>query len=178
MIIKNILQNEHFFKNSPQYINVGRKRYYVLILLCSLLSSCDFLSNARDLKNDNGSTNNDTRVSSHSYEEISDRKIYWSEVFKQQELGYFVYFYSLSCSHCEAFKDNIIGYSLSSEEKMYFVESSPEVVIDENLSKNVEVDSLDQLGIKGYPTLLRIEEKKVIYNVAGIPLIKDALEMK
>ena len=178
MIIKNILQNEHFFKNSPQYINVGRKRYYALILLCSLLSSCDFLSNARVLKNDNESINDDTRVSSHSYDEISDRKIYWNEVFKQQELNYFVYFYSLSCSHCEALKDDIIGYSLLSEEKMYFVESSPEVVIDENLSKNVEVDSLDQLGIKGYPTLLRIEEKKVVYNVAGIPLIKDALEMK
>lgn len=157
---------------------MGRKRYYTLILLCSLLSSCDFLSNARVLKNDNEPVNDDTRVSSHSYEEISDRKIYWSEIFKQQEPGYFVYFYSLSCSHCESLKDDIIGYSLSIEEKMYFVESSPEVVVDENLSKNVGVDSLDQLGIKGYPTLLRIEEKKVIYNVAGIPLIKDALEMK
>lgn len=177
MIIKNIFRNEHFFRKSPQYINVGRKRYYALILLCSLLSSCDFLSNARVLKNDNEPVNDETRVSSHSYDEISDKKIYWNEVFKQQELDYFVYFYSLSCSHCESLKDDIIGYSLSIEEKMYFVESSPEVVVDENLSKNVGVDSINQLGIKGYPSLIRIEEKKVIYNVAGIALIKDALKM-
>ena len=111
---------------------------------------------------------------SHSYDEVSYRKIYWSNIFTRPEDNYYVYLYSLTCSHCASIKNQMIEYTLSNVSTIYFIESSPEINIDSKIDC-VNVESLNDLTIKGFPTLLVLDNHVVTKNLAGTKLILDEL---
>lgn len=139
-----------------------KKLFALLFVLTSLIPSCD---------------NNSSSVSfisatiepeiTHSYNEIEDRKIKWKDVFFPSKTQYFVYFYSLTCSHCNQLKNKIIEYALVNE-NIYFVQDSEDVVIDKNVDQTIGINDVESLLIKGFPSLVQIDNKTITKNVAGI----------
>ena len=102
----------------------------------------------------------------HNYEEVSDYELFWESIFDVGETNYYVYFYSLTCTHCQELKDFIIEKGLKRQD-IYFIESSAndQFTTDPNLVINAE--NPGDIYILGYPTMLKIEDKKVTKNLVG-----------
>ncbi len=148
--------------------------YIFLISQITLLSSCVSLSITHS--NEQNEERKE-QVIEHSYDEISHLKIYWSTIFVQEEDNYYVYLYSVTCSHCNSIKNEMIEYALLEQEKIYFVSSSAEHVLTQEVNKYEQIDSLDDLKIKGYPTLLKLENHIVKKNLAGAKEIREELRI-
>ena len=103
----------------------------------------------------------------HSYDEIEDYKIEWNSLFSLAKTHYFVYFYSVHCGHCEQIKNQIIEYSLTHIEEFFFLEYTSEIPVITNPEQTIGVDNLENFGIRGTPSLVEIENKKVVLNLSG-----------
>ena len=112
----------------------------------------------------------------HSYDEVESLTIFWSEIFKQSESEYYVYLYSETCSHCNSIKDLMIEYALTQKTTIYFIKSSSEHNLSDIASTGV--NNLSDLYIRGYPSLLKLKDKTVISNLAGVTPIKTELGIK
>ena len=143
------------------------KLFFVLIIL----TSCSSFSNNISTTNENISE----REIVHSYEEIKHLKIDWFEVFKQAKLDYFVYFYSLTCSHCNEIKNIVIDYALK-HESIYFVEASEKVVISKNVEKSINSKNIEDLSIIGYPSLVEVNDLTCVKNIVGTNSILNLLK--
>lgn len=150
------------------------KSYLLLFFIPFLLTSCNKTIVIVEEEEKDYSTQKIT----HSYDEIADKKIYWSNIFSQKEDQYYVYLYSTSCTHCNSIKDAIIEYALEEYHTIYFVSSSAEHNLSDVVDKYAIVDSLDELYIRGYPSLLKLEENVVTLNLAGVRDIIDELNLK
>lgn len=113
---------------------------------------------------------------SHTYDEVREKHIYWSNIFTRKDDSYLVYIYSLTCSHCNAIKNDVIEFALTVNIPMYFITSSPEILIDQQLATKQNVNSLENLAIRGYPTLLYLVDHVVMINIAGEKGILDTLD--
>lgn len=147
------------------------KKLYLVLFSLIFITSCSnnniFVSSIDD--------NNSISVK-HNYSEISEYKIKWKDVFFIAKPQYFVYFYSLSCSHCNELKNSIIEYSLNNK-NIYFCENSKDVIISENTSNTIGIGDISKLSILGFPSLVKIENTKLIDNIAGIDKIKSELKI-
>lgn len=112
----------------------------------------------------------------HSYSEIQNLKISWNSTFSYAKPYYFVYFYSLTCSHCASLKNRIIEYGLTHED-IYFCEDSSDVVIKENIDSTIGCKRVEDLAIKGFPSLIKIEDKVLKINVVGVDKICSVLSL-
>ena len=115
-----------------------------------------------------------TSVETYSYSDVKDKEILYSNIFGIEQNSYYVYFYSRTCSHCNDLKPFIIPKIIERND-IYLVEASEQVVVLEDISVTVGVSSIENFGILGYPSLVKIEEKVVTKNIAGINPIKNEL---
>ena len=53
-------------------------------------------------------------------------------------------------------------------ENIYFVQDSEDVVIDKNVDQTIGINDVESLLIKGFPSLVQIDNKTITKNVAGI----------
>ena len=152
------------------------KSFRILSILISpiLLSGCFSLTPPKQKEEKEEPTKQEIN---HTYDEIKDLKIYWNDIFKQPFNSYYVYLYSETCSHCNSIKNEMIEFALDAIEKIYFISSSAEHVLRETIDPFQRIESLDDLAIRGYPTLLKLEEKVVIKNIAGVKDIKRELSL-
>ncbi|HBF68705.1 MAG TPA: hypothetical protein DDW20_05260 [Firmicutes bacterium] len=141
-----------------------------LILSCFAITGCS----KDELIHPISGTSNTNEIK-HSYSEISNYKVSWNDVFFIAKPQYFVYFYSLSCSHCNELKNSVIEYALN-RENIYFCENSKDVIISENIANTIGISDVSKLSILGFPSLIKIEDNKLLCNIAGIDKIK--LELK
>ena len=63
-----------------------------------------------------------SRIPKHEYEEIKDKQISYRDVFNVEEDIYYLYYYQLTCYHCNGIKSRMIEYALHSEIPFYFIE--------------------------------------------------------
>lgn len=115
-----------------------------------------------------------TSVENYSYSDVKDKEILYSNIFGVESNSYYVYFYSRTCSHCNDFKSFIIPKIIERSD-IYLVEASEQVTIVEDVSITIGVSSIENFGILGYPSLVKIDEKVVSKNIAGINPIKNEL---
>ena len=113
----------------------------------------------------------------YTYEDIDDKVTYWSNIFTRLEDDYLIYLFSTTCNHCNAIKEEVIEFALSDIYPIYFIYSSPEITIDSKKAENIGVSSLSELGIRGYPTLLVLDDKVVTKNLAGESQITSYLRL-
>jgi len=101
-----------------------------------------------------------------SYSEVGDFMLTLNTMFDVESDSYYTYFYSTTCSHCQELKDFIIETALKRKD-IYFVKSSAQdkFTTDRNLVINAE--NPGDIYILGYPTMLKIEGKKVTKNLVG-----------
>lgn len=111
----------------------------------------------------------------HDYSEIKDYELSWEALFDPDDDEYFVYFYSTTCNHCSELKNYIIDKALSMK-NIYFIKGSNKVVLVDDVFPTIGKNTLENMGILGFPSCLKIENHVCIKNVAGIPQIKELIK--
>ncbi len=110
----------------------------------------------------------------HEYSEVSDYELTRETIFDVDESNYYVYFYSLTCSHCEELKNFIIEKALNRGD-IYFVKGTSKDQITNDPKKSIGAENHGDIWILGYPSLLKISDQKCSKNLAGISQIKSEL---
>ena len=121
------------------------KKISSLIIPFIILTSCNDENNSDD---------------SHNYHETKESLIVWNDTFNQKEDEYIVYFYSETCGHCNAIKQDVISFYLKEYIAMYFVCTDLGVVYGNNKSI-IGIDNIDDFFIYGTPSLCEIFSHKV-----------------
>ena len=111
----------------------------------------------------------------HEYFEIEYITINWSDILIQNKDTYYVYIYSLTCTHCQELKNSIIEEALSRND-IYFVKGSNKDVVKNDVSYTIGATDVENIAILGYPTLLKISNKTLVQNIAGNSKIIDTLK--
>ena len=115
-----------------------------------------------------------TSNGTYAYSQVMDKTILYSNIFGIDREDYYVYFFSKTCSHCNDLKEFIIPLALE-RGNLYFVEANDQITIIKDASITIGISGIENFGILGYPSLVKIEEKVVIKNIAGINPIKNEL---
>ena len=98
---------------------------------------------------------------------IKNKEIPWLEALNQEENHYITFVYSETCGHCHDMMDEIIDFAKSGILVTYFINTRKnEVPISREIIENTT--DITELSILGTPTILEIESKTVIKNIAGI----------
>ena len=98
---------------------------------------------------------------------IKNKEIPWLEALNQKENHYIIFVYSETCGHCHDMMDEIIDFAKSGILVTYFINTRKnEVPISMEIIENTT--DITELSILGTPTILEIESKTVIKNIAGI----------
>ena len=145
------------------------------LLIAATLSSC-FSSEEKSSK-PSVSTYPTSTNEELTYDDVKDKMIYWSNIFAIDSNAYYVYFFSKTCTHCQNLKPLILKEAIKRDD-IYFVEESKEVVFVKNTSSTIGLTSIEGFGIIGYPSLVKIEEKTLTKNLAGIPSIRSELSIE
>ncbi|MBO6280435.1 MAG: hypothetical protein J6M95_02515 [Bacilli bacterium] len=107
----------------------------------------------------------------YDYEDVGTH-ISWSDVFNQEDKTYLVYFYSLTCGYCKEIKQEILLFYFSTDEKMYFVETSTEAVFKKG-NNLIGMKNIDDFYIFGTPFLIKIINGALSEYYSGIAQILD-----
>ena len=110
-----------------------------------------------------------------SYSEVSDFELTWEMIFEVGEENYYVYFYSLTCSHCEELKNFIVETALERGD-VYFVKGTSKDQITNDPKKTIGAENPGEIWILGYPSLLKITNQKCTKNLVGNTQIKSELK--
>ena len=137
------------------------RKFIFVIVLSSIIGSCS--PNTKIEKEDFDIVIPDLE---HEYTEVSEKIIFWEDIFGFDQEMYFVYFYSQTCSHCEEIKNEMIEKALASD-NLYFVQSSNKNVLKNDVSFTIGVGNVGDFAILGYPSLVKIVNGLVVENVAG-----------
>ena len=111
----------------------------------------------------------------HDYQEVSDYELTWESIFDVEDTSYYVYFYSLTCSHCLELKNYMIEKAINRGD-IYFVKASSKDQITNDSKKLIGAEIPGDFYILGYPTLTLISNKKCTKNMAGVSQIKAELK--
>ena len=111
----------------------------------------------------------------HNYSEVSDYELTWETIFDVSEENYYVYFYSLTCSHCEELKNFIVEAALERGD-VYFVKGTSKDQITNDSKKTIGAENPGEIWILGYPSLLKITNQKCTKNLVGNTQIKSELK--
>lgn len=111
----------------------------------------------------------------YEYSDISEYELTVDSLFDVNEENYYVYFYSLNCSHCQELKNFVIKRALERQD-IYFVKGSSKDKITNNENLLINAENPGDIYILGYPSLLKISSHKCIKNIAGIERIKNEIK--
>lgn len=111
----------------------------------------------------------------HEYNEVDYMHIEWEEIFNGGSDPYYVYFYSITCSHCENLKNEIIEIALNRND-IFFVKASNKIVLKNDVIYTIGAGNIRDFAILGYPSLIKIENNICVKNVAGRTQILNALK--
>ncbi len=129
---------------------------FVSLTSLAIVVSC---SPTRDI------TNNKSAI--EQQEIIKNHQIPYLEALNQKENHYIIFVYSETCGYCHDMMGEIIDFAKSEILPTYFINTQNyEVPIFKEIKENIA--SIDELGILGTPSILEIENKVVIRNIAGI----------
>ena len=109
------------------------------------------------------------------YEEVLDYQLLLETTFDVESENYYVYFYSLSCTHCNEIKNYIIEKALERKD-IYFIKGTSKDKITTDTKKLIGAENPEDIWLLGYPSLLLISNKKCTKNLAGEQQIKNELK--
>ena len=110
----------------------------------------------------------------YDYDVVQDKMIDWNNLFSIEKDKYSVYIYSTRCGHCNEIKQDVISHALN-DDSFYFVEYNQSIPITDNIEPTIGKSSVEDISILGTPTLLVIENKILIKNIAGAKAILEAI---
>lgn len=135
----------------------------LLIGLTFLLASCS-----------SNSVLSRTCESELDYHNFESQFVKWNQVLSLDKNQYFVYIFMVNCGHCNEIKQNVLCYA-SNHTDFYFCEYSKEILVIEDINETIGKGDIEEIGIKGTPTLLGIENGVLVMNIAGSKAIIETL---
>ena len=98
---------------------------------------------------------------------IKNQSISWFDALNQKENNYIIFVYSETCGYCHDMMDEIIDFAKSEILVTYFINGQIyKVPISNEIKENIA--DINQLSILGTPTIIEIDNKIVVNNIAGI----------
>lgn len=124
----------------------------ILLLSIPLLFSCSS-GNGEDV---------DPTIPHHSYEEVSDKMINWTDTFTVSHNDYCVYFFSRTCKYCDAIRDEVIDVALKRATKIYFCNDNA-IETDRYLDveSTIGEGDISHFKIKGFPSIIEVSNHLV-----------------
>ena len=110
----------------------------------------------------------------YDYDVVQEKMIMWNDLFSIEKEKYSTYIYSTRCGHCNEIKQEVISHALN-DDSFYFVEYNQNIPITDNVEPTIGKSSVEDISILGTPTLLVIENKILIKNIAGAKAILEAI---
>lgn len=127
-----------------------------LLLLIPLLFSCS-----------NSSSEDDPIIPTHDYNEVSEKFITWENVLSNNKKHYYVYCFSRVCKYCEEMKNEVIDIALNNAPNIYFCNGNDIVIKDIDPIGTIGIRDVNYLFIRGYPSLIEIENNTVNAHYLG-----------
>ena len=103
----------------------------------------------------------------YNYDDYESYKISYSEVFERKEESYLVYFYSEYCGYCLSIKEDILSFVDGHYFPIYLCNDVENFSIGYDDEQSIGCEDNNCLLICGTPSLIRIENHKVVMNVCG-----------
>ena len=142
------------------------KKIKMLLLFISLLSGCG-------VSNQNTSLTLEEESQIVDYDMVKEKHIEWSQLLSISQETYSCYVYSPQCGHCNEIKIDIINYSLS-KDNFYFIKYDNSIPIITDIESTIG-NNLEEIGIKGTPSLLVVENGVLTKNIAGAKAILELI---
>lgn len=144
-----------------------RAKFIILFLL--LTTSCDFRKQEQDY-----STNEKLDEVCVDY---PDNFILWNDLFNQNTEKYFVYVFSYDCYYCKEIKNDIVSFCNVSIAPVFLVEYTKSVTVDYKTDKTIGAKTIDNVFIRGTPTMIFIKDGEIKTNVAGKRNVLDFIDL-
>lgn len=128
------------------------------LLIVAMLTSC------RPAQSEQMSQNI-TSVDVNTYPHID-----WIDCFNQKDEDYLIFFYSNTCEQCHEIMEDVYRFVDDNVMTLYFVnikECSVTVPIKNNIEDTIGMKDIDDLFIKGTPSIIEIKEATVVANIPG-----------
>ena len=112
----------------------------------------------------------DVTINKNTYSEkeiIINHQIQWLDLLKQDDNHYIVFVYSETCGLCHDMLDEIVAFATDEIMPTYFVDTSTNDV-PRTINAETDMASIDEVSIIGTPTIIEIEQGKVISNIPGL----------
>ena len=132
---------------------------FCVILITAMFTSC--------APSNSGQTSNN--ISSED-DIIQTSEIEWADVFKQEEDHYIVFFYSETCEHCHQIMGDVTAFAREDIVKTYFLnikKGDAQIPINSDVEYTIGATKIEDLSIRGTPTIVEITDFTVTANVAG-----------
>lgn len=103
-----------------------------------------------------------------TYDQIDFLKMEWADLFQKEPTHYYALVFSPGCQHCQAIEVQVVSYALANKETpLYFVEATPDIPKGDAIEDTIGASSIDQVFIRGWPTLLEIQNRTLINQFIG-----------
>ena len=103
--------------------------------------------------------------------------IQWSELFTQESNSYFIYVFAYDCYYCNLLKKKVICFHETCKFPVYFCEYTKSIPIAHDIDNTIGKNKIDDVFIKGTPTLILINEKSITFNVAGKEAVSEMIDL-
>ena len=71
--------------------------------------------------------------------------------------------------------DDMINFAYNACNPVYFVEFNEDIPVGKDVEKTIGLESIENLFIKGTPTLIMVEENKIKLNIGGVNNILETI---
>lgn len=134
------------------------RRFFRFLLFLPLLAGC---------QTDQQTSHQYDSQTVLDYDDFTDNKIEWKDLFSPAKSQYFVYIYSISCGHCNQIKEEVLTFVSAHKESFYLIEFSAAVTLTNNVAETIGKEKVEEIFILGTPTLLEISNWVLTVNIAG-----------
>ena len=124
------------------------------------------------------SGNIDYQVIEEAKIEYPDAFIQWQTLLAQECSSYYVYVFAYDCYYCNESKRKVICFYEHSEIPVYFCEYTKEIPIGHNTMKTIGSNNLEDIFIRGTPSLLYITDGCISFNVSGKQEVFEMIDLQ
>lgn len=115
-----------------------------------------------------------------TYKKFEDKHLKVQTTFTQKEKEYYVYFYKEGCPGCEKVKDLVFKQAKNTSLPLYFInEKDVGDLLNRTENRNhsnYDARSFSEIKIYGFPTIVLINNGRVIADFVGSTEITEELE--
>ena len=104
------------------------------------------------------------------YEIKSYQHLDWPDILKQKEANYLIFFYSDTCTHCQEIIEDVYYFIRDDIIKTFLIntkETSVKVPVANDTENTIGKSDVEDIFIKGTPSIIEINQATVINNIAG-----------